>query len=233
MRLLLLLVLLVLPASAQQETFEQANEAYLKGSYARAAQLYRDLEVRDADLFYNLGNAYYQLQDWGRARAAYERARLLDPRSPDLANNLALLGTHLEDPEPSEGALRKLAYLFTLNELAVLSSLFWFAAAGLAIAGHRRRHELLLWGAAGCVCGLLFFGSLLGLRLSDHRGHAVIVPAKVILKNGPGREFTDSIPLHAGTRVRVLATDGDWLEVAALERVKGWLRTEEVERIQP
>lgn len=233
---LILWLALSIPAAAGQPTlFAQANQAYLKGAYARAAQLYRE-QVRqgpaDADLFYNLGNAYYRLHDWGRARAAYERARMLAPRDADLANNLALLKTKLVDREPPEGSFQRLSELFTHNELAVLCSGFWFLSVGLLIWGVKRRHELILWAAAGAACGLLLFGGLLARRLvADSHGYAVVIPARVLLKNGPGRDYTDSIPLHAGTEVRILRSDGDWLEVAALERVRGWVRSEVVEQV--
>ncbi|MBI3926598.1 MAG: tetratricopeptide repeat protein [Armatimonadetes bacterium] len=233
MRIVLLLLLLLAAPAPAQEDYEKANTAYSKGRFSEAAELYRKLEAegyRDAELYYNLGNAYFELKDLGRARAGYERARQLAPRDADLAHNLALLRTELRDNEPDPGALVRLAALFTENELVFVSSLFYFLAAGLALAYSRRRNEGFLWGVAAALVCLLFVGGLLLCQKLGQPGRpAVVIPQTVHLKNGPGREFTDSIPLHAGTLVQALRQQGDWREVAALERVKGWIRSEELD----
>ena len=46
----------------------EANAQYERGEYAAAAQQYEaliDRGYQDAALYYNLGNAYFKMEDWG------------------------------------------------------------------------------------------------------------------------------------------------------------------------
>ena len=76
-----------------------ADSLYQKGKYPEAAQAYEHLlqEGEHADLYYNLGNAYYRMNDIGRCILNYERAALRDPGNSDIQFNLALARTKTID----------------------------------------------------------------------------------------------------------------------------------------
>ena len=79
--------------AADAATLDQANQRFAAGDYAGAATAYDQLLATEgprASLFYNLGNSYQRLGQYGPAILAYERARLLTPRDPDLLANLTL-----------------------------------------------------------------------------------------------------------------------------------------------
>ena len=71
----------------------EANQQFKSGDFAGAAAAYEKIIAAEgprASVYYNLGNSYQQLKQYGPAILAYERARLLTPRDPDLLANLAL-----------------------------------------------------------------------------------------------------------------------------------------------
>src|SRR6266496_6146874 len=71
---------------------QQAETAYLKGDFQLAANLYRQLidqGVKRNEVYFDLGNAYYQLHDLGRALINYRRAEVIAPRDEALRLNLA------------------------------------------------------------------------------------------------------------------------------------------------
>lgn len=213
--------------------FAQANEAYRLGRWDAAAQGYRalvDQGVDDATVWYNLGNAYAQMDDLGRSRACYERALRRNPRDADARANLAVLERRLVDKAPDDDLLTTIARLFTLNELAVATSAAWFVTTGLTALWLRRRREWLGWVAALSVGLLLGCGGLYATA-AMHAPRAVVIPSEVKLFNGPGRDYTASISLHAGARVDVLKAEGDWREVGAMNRVRGWVRAEQLETL--
>ena len=79
--------------AADSAAFEQANREFAAGHFAAAAAGYEQVLTSDgprAAAYYNLGNCYQRLGQYGQAILAYERARLLTPRDPDLLANLAL-----------------------------------------------------------------------------------------------------------------------------------------------
>ena len=104
--LLGLLCLFLGSSSAFATPFDQANGQFKAGDYAGAAAAYEQVLAADgprAAVFYNLGNSYQQLKQYGPAILAYERARLLTPRDPDLLANLVKVSipTHYEAGTPA------------------------------------------------------------------------------------------------------------------------------------
>ena len=236
MRMALLFLLLLLgtacPARAQAEGLAKAQEEFNKGHYAQAAVLYQEMlnGSADARLHYNLALAHQYLNHKGEARAHYERAHQLSPWDWDINHNLARLRSTLDDSEPDTPAWQELALLFSGTGLYVI---FCLAHLGLwwgAWRYHRGRRELHLWTTVMCLFVAIACLGLLAIR-SHRLLQAAVAPASVVLKNGPGREFTDSLQLHAGTLVEVLRREGDWTEVEALGNVRAWIPESDLVRV--
>ena len=144
-------VLIVGNASAQESSatglMARANERYERGEYAEAAQQYEALIDRgysDAALYFNLGNAYLENGDLGRAILNYLRARELSPRDPDIRDNLDLARGMTADGIAAERGplIESLSYFGhrwgTPDELGTVAILLW-AASGVSIGA------LLVW----------------------------------------------------------------------------------------
>ncbi|MGL4806375.1 MAG: tetratricopeptide repeat protein, partial [Bacteroidales bacterium] len=91
---LLKLVLIMMPCILFANNIQQeAVQAYEKGEYQKAADLYESLTkegYNSADLYYNLGNAYYKAGENAQAILNYERALLYAPNDADLKTNLEI-----------------------------------------------------------------------------------------------------------------------------------------------
>jgi tetratricopeptide (TPR) repeat protein len=76
-----------------QTDFDKANQEYAQGHFPEAISRYEAL-VRagqcGANLFYDLGNAYFRVGDFGRAILNYERALALERHHPEAAANLQI-----------------------------------------------------------------------------------------------------------------------------------------------
>ncbi len=142
-RLTLLVVAILIVAGAVHAEpatlaaqFADANKAYAAGDYPGAIAAYSALAekgVVDADLFFNMGNAYFESGDLGHAVLWYERARRLDPRDDDVRDNLALTRSMLRDKQlvPSESTLRRVLLFWhrdatTAESVAIASALYAF-----------------------------------------------------------------------------------------------------------
>ena len=68
------------------------DSAYVRQQYQQAIADYEALLKKgvSADVYYNLGNAYYRTDNITRAVINYERALLLSPGDPDIRVNLQL-----------------------------------------------------------------------------------------------------------------------------------------------
>ena len=212
-----------------QRGWDAANRAYQQGQWQQAAEGYREVQaagVESSALDYNLANAYAQLGDLGRARLFYERALRMTPRDPDLRANRAALTQKIHEQDAFSASLP-----LTSNELVGVTSMFWVAAAALLGVSLRYRRLAWAWLAAIPLMLMLVSGGLLSLRCFQDQRWAVVIPPEVKLLDGPGRNFATVTALQAGSSVRILRSSGNWKEVSGPSGQRGWLRSEQVEKL--
>jgi tetratricopeptide (TPR) repeat protein len=158
------------PGSAVS-VFEEANRLYEAGEYEEAIASYTALVERgavDADLYYNLGNAYYKTGTIGPAMLFYERAARLAPRDEDIAENRRLVRSLVRDRQfvATPGVVqRMLSWLpdrLTTRELVGLSVGLYLLFMSIAIVFvlRERRWVSRMYG----TLSLLSPGRLLGLE---------------------------------------------------------------------
>ena len=227
---------------AQEEIFEQGNQLYLDGDYARAAEAYEtalDTGLESVALHYNLGNAYFKAGDLGRSILSWERARALAPSDPDVLANLALARSQTADaiePLPRFWLISAASWWVGLLPRGVLIALVaaaWLAVgAGVALRVLARRDELRSAGtwAAGVgavvvvVLGTNLFVRELGIG-SAERG--VILADAVPVRSAPADQDELTVfEIHEGTGVRIEERAGDWAEVVLDDGKVGWVRAD-------
>lgn len=218
------------------------DSAYRAKNYQAAVQAY-EREVRagsNADLYYNLGNAYYRLNQLPQAIKNYERALRLDPSHRDAAYNLELCQTKIVDKfdRPSEMFfitwIKKLVYGASANAWGirglwsvVLACLGW----GLYVLAPRlwaRKGGLVL--AAVAIFALLFCNvAAYFCRQRFVLEHKVVIVRDVQLMDDNDRQVRD---LHVGAAVRVLESSPDGtLHVELPDGKQGWLDGKSAEKI--
>jgi len=233
-------------ASAGQLTIAKANKAYADGSYSIAAELY--LKVAEEGyaspgLYYNLGNAFFKVNDYARAILWYERAKRLDPGNEDIDYNLNVANTKISDKiEPLPELFYKrwftsMIRLFPVDAWARICT--WLFIAGLAgLVVYLVSRVLILrkagfWGAI-----ILFFLSLFtflfawsGYRDTASTSEAIIFTPTITVKSSPDESSTDLFVLHEGTKVRLLDNIGSWYEIRIANGSVGWLPKTSLEKI--
>ena len=91
--LYILIVLFSTLSFAQSNTiFEDANALYNDGNYTEALSKYTSILEQDkhsAELYYNIANAHYKLNNVAPSIYYYEKALLLKPNDKEILNNIA------------------------------------------------------------------------------------------------------------------------------------------------
>ena len=89
----IVVVFIGLYSFAQNETlFKEANALYNGGQYAEAIDIYNEIlnsGKHSVELYFNLGNAHYKLNNIAPSIYFYEKALQLSPNDEDVKNNLA------------------------------------------------------------------------------------------------------------------------------------------------
>ena len=111
--------------------FSDGNKSYNNNQFDDAIHLYEDILSQgfySADLYYNLGNAYYRLEDFGNARWSYEMGSNIEPRDRDITHNLTLvkqkIPNALEVPDSKTlNLINNFLASFTYSDFIFFSSL--------------------------------------------------------------------------------------------------------------
>ncbi|MDI6792609.1 MAG: tetratricopeptide repeat protein [bacterium] len=217
-----------------EEIFAKSNELYQEGNYTEAAKGYEEIINRGMKtpvLFYNLGNAYFRDKNLGRAILNYERAARLSPRDDDIRFNLEFARALIHEPE--EHWLDRLLNLFSIHELILFTTLFyWLLMFGLILYLFRRG---TLWLRLNLAIAVIFLlsGLCLGTKIySEQADKPAVILEKTAARNGPGEDYSVGFSLPEGKRVVILNQREEWREVGLpKEGLKGWVKDGVMEEI--
>lgn len=245
MRNLLLAALIVIGSSpAWAGSFGDANKAYSTGNFDLAVRGYEEQLAQGTvheDLYYNLGNAYFRLGRLGPAIYNYERALLLAPGMPDAAYNLEVARAAVAEKvrDRMAGAEQdprwiRMVKAFTISELTLwllgLNLLFFSLLLVLRFLDSGFRRSVLTVLTAFVGLGLLLFATLFAgnIYARERIETGVILPDQIVMREGQGVQTAERGLLHAGLRVRVLETRGEWMRIRLSNGVEGWIKGEQV-----
>ena len=237
--------MLLLPISGFAITKQNADDAYRKGNYQQAIQDYNELLRKgvSADIYYNLGNAYYRSDNLANAILAYERALRLAPGDNDIRFNLQFASSKTIDKiTPTDDNVFETFYKSLVNFTSVDC---WARTAIVSIILALVLMLAYLFASRIIVRKIGFYGGLVFIVLFicsnifawqqkhdyEHRCGAIIMVPSVGVKSSPVSKSADAFVLHEGTHVEV--TDGmkGWKEIHVADGRDGWISPSAIEMI--
>lgn len=241
-----ILILLVLICSSLQafsidernDKFKKGVELYTSSKYQEALDLWLDIYntgYRSANLNYNIGNAYFKLNNIPSAILFYERALLLKPAHSNANYNLQISRSLVVDKFKEIPQLffvrwfDFLSLLFSENTWAVISLasfICFLLLLSLYIYSSRYRTKVLAFWAALFLFTLSLFAVTFAVRnrslVYDSR-KAIIFAPSINGKSSPDNSGTDLFILHEGSKVSIEDKVGDWYEIRLSDGNKGWV----------
>ena len=241
-----LLLLLCLPLSGHAVTKAEADSAYIRGQYQQAIKDYEMLlkQGASADLYYNLGNAYYRSENITRAVLNYERALLLSPGDRDVRFNLQIARAKTIDKIVPESEMFFFTWYRSLVSLMSVDAWAWTALIALALLIvlllvylFSERIWLRKVGFFGGFVLLILFAlsNLFAWQQKQDllfRKGAIVISPSVTVKSTPAKNGTDLFILHEGTKVSI--TDGTmkgWMGIRIADGKEGWIESNMIEEI--
>jgi tetratricopeptide (TPR) repeat protein len=228
----------VFSQDAKNEKFRQGVDLFSAGNFDKALEQWIDLYntgYRSAELEYNIGNAYFKLNNIPGAILFLERAHLLKPANEDINYNLQIARTLIVDrfdEIPELFFVRWFGFLalsLSTNGWArVAISTFILCLIFLSFYFYSSKYKLKVLGF--WLALLLLIISLSSLAFSArnrqmvHNSHkAIIFSPQISGKSSPDNSGTDLFVLHEGTKVTTDEKVGDWYEIRLSDGNKGWV----------
>lgn len=226
------------------EVFNQGNKQYEEHNYEAAINSYKELcqEFYSPELFLNLGNSYYKLDDIPNTILYYEKALKLSPGNVNILHNLKLANKKVSDKNKVNESVRLNDWFFTWVSNApnywAYNSVYLFIIGGLLLI-------LYLFSKSIKLKKLTFYTAVIALILGIfsivfsgfHKSRlmsieeAVIFKPSIDLMSEPTENSSVSFVLHEGTKVKVLDATELWYEIRFSDGKIGWLQKEFVQTI--
>ena len=218
-----------------QDAFEKGNNLYQKGQYQEAILAYEGIlksGEESAEVYFNLGNCFYKLNKVAPAVYNFEKALQLSPNNTEIQNNLAFAKKMAIDEiqEIPEVGFSKLIQDFTAIfhydswawiaiSLAVLFLLSFIGYYFLRTTTLKRVFFSIMTLLLFLVAVSIFAGFYEQNRVSNDKP-AIVFADVIAVKSEPNASSQDAFTLHAGTKVQILETIGNYhkIQLADLKR---------------
>ena len=241
-----LMILMLMPLSANAITKQNADDEYAKGNYQQAIKDYQEILKAgvSSEIYYNLGNAYYRTDNITQALLAYERALQLSPGDNDIRFNLQYARSKTIDKITPE---TEMFFVTWYNSLVNFTSVDrWANTAIVSIVMALLLILVFLFAPQMWARKSGFYGSAVFLLLFafanlfafqqkhefETKQGAIVIAPTVNVKKTPAASGTDVFVIHEGTRVDI--TDRcmkQWRGVKLADGREGWLKTSQIEEI--
>ncbi|MFQ6604224.1 MAG: tetratricopeptide repeat protein [Fidelibacterota bacterium] len=233
-------ILTVLTAqSTLDATFQDANALMQQERYEESAAKYERIlsqGFEHADLYYNLGNAYYRSGQNGLAIWAYEKARQLNPRDDDISYNLSIAQTQVRDRIDMPETLFVVEWYRWLKSGFTLKQWIWIGLGGFLLSAFLfnlgsflhltvLRNQIVL-----AVVFIALISHMIALdkywEFSDTR-EAIITDMEIFAYSAPFERSDDILfKIHEGVKVEIIQSQPEWSEIILLDGKKGWIRSD-------
>ena len=228
-------------------TFENANAAYNAGQFEKAVMLYKQIlesGQHSAELYFNLGNSYYRLNQVGESIFYFEKAKQLQPTDEDInvnssfAQNMAIDAvevlpksqvTQLKDSIIELFSQEGWAYFIVL--LAWLLVLFWGLYLWNKIPFIKRTFFVSSLVLALFLIGSLFIAVIKSANTADTT-YGILFNEKMEVWAEPNSRAEVLFLLHEGTKGQMLDELQDWQKIRIANGSEGWIKNAKVRSLK-
>jgi len=227
-------------ASAFAQTdFARANQEYAQGHFKEAIGGYEALARSgqwSANLFYDLGNAYFRTGDFGRAILNYERALALERHHPEAIANLQIARDEARALELQQSWPERYLRFGSVNQYSIAAAVaFWvgtFCTVALIFARRRSARLIALSILSFSVCALAVLATYEIDHGSKGRALAIITGDNVQARLATADTANSVLALPPGSEIKVISARGDWIYAALPNNLRGWIPAQSTELVR-
>ena len=237
---------LIFSQSENEEYFNKGVELYNKGKYNEAIVEFKEIienGQHSENLFFNLGNAFYKINDIANSIFYYEKALKLNPKNNDVLNNLAFAQNMLIDKIEILPTNQVLEFLNSISEILNINQwlalgivllyfflltfiLYFFSSKSILKRNYFTAFTILLF-----LSIISFFVGLNKFEKQKSKLEAIIFENKIDFRTEPNYRSEILFNLHEGTKVIIKEELNDWALIEISDGNKGWIELQSIKKI--
>lgn len=227
-------------------TKAEGDSAYIRNDFASAIQIYESLlrKGESADVYYNLGNSYYKINEIAKAILNYEKALLLQPGNGDIRANLEIARGKTVDKVEVVPEIFFVTWTKALiNSMSVDSWAIWGIVSFLLLIVSLYFFifsKQVVLKKVGFITGIIFLivvvmANVFASKQKEellNRDTAIIMSPSVTVRSTPSENGTSLFILHEGHKVNIKDDSmKDWKEIRLEDGKVGWVPVGSIEII--
>ena len=230
---------LIVLVQDQGAIFENANSAYNAGQFEKAVMLYEEIlesGQHSAELYYNLANSYYRLNQVGESIFYFEKAKQLKPTDEDIivnsafAQNMAIDAVEILPKSQITRLKEKTIDLFSQDGwgyfivlLTWLLALFWGLYLWNKVPIFKRTFFVSIVVLALILIGSLSIAIIKSSNTADTT-YGILFNKKIEVWAEPNSRAEVLFLLHEGTKVQMLDKLQEWQKISISNGSEGWVK---------
>ena len=231
----------------KETTFENANSAYNAGQFENAVMLYKEIlesGQHSAELYFNLANSYYRLNQVGESIFYFEKAKQLKPTDEDInvnsnfAQNMAIDAVEVlpksqitQLREKTIGLFSQDGWAFFIILLAWFLVFFWGLYLWNKVPVIKRTFFIFTLVLGSLLMGSLSIGVIKSSMTADTT-YGILFNKKIEVWAEPNSRAEVLFLLHEGTKVQMLDQLQEWRKIRIANGSEGWIKNGRVRSLK-
>ena len=238
MRLLYIFIFL-LNNQSLDSIFDSSNDFYTNGNYQMAIEGYKSIlnsGFESAELYYNLGNAFYKLNNIPESNFFYEKARSILPDDEDVLINLSFAQNlridKIEKLPISQTQSLKINILKMFSEKGwsiLLITLAWAICISLILylSINKSIQKRIFFSQSIILLIIAIVILIINIEKKElnNEKFAIVFDKEVEVWSEPNRISELKFLLHEGTKVKQIDTIQDWVNIQLENGTLGWIQS--------
>ena len=233
LKTLIITLLVSISSFASDQLFEKANKAYNNSDYTSAITLYDSIltiGLESSELYYNLGNCHYKAQNWANAIWHYEKSLKLEKNDKTIQNlelaNLKIIDRIEEIPQLFyKKWWSSFISIFNTFSWQLISILIIWLALTIKIlsqfTNYKKEHFLSILYSLALIS---VFATYSSYQRNITKKEAIIFTSSVVVNSAPTTNSTNLFSLHSGSKIEILDTIGEWINIKIANGSSGWIK---------
>ena len=239
--ILFLNIFLSLNLQANDSIFTLASEDYANQDYSLAIDKYQSIlssAIESSELYYNLGNSFYKIDEIHQAIYNYEKSLKLNPNFTEAKENLELCNLLLIDKIEK---MPEIFYKIYYENLKNFLSIKWWKITSLIFIWIYFLFYLtkILFKKRFNFSQNIFlvFSFLCFLILKDinndslEKKECIIYSQVIDIMSAPSNQANKLFTLHIGSKVTINDQIEDWVNISIANGNKGWVALKHLKEI--
>ena len=239
MRIIFFILLIFSNTQNGDDLFKESNDLYTNGDYQNAVEGYLDIlksGFESAELYFNIGNSFYKLNNIPESNYYYEKAKSISPNDDDILTNLSFAQNlridKIETLPVTDVQNLKLSILDLLSDKGwsfMLISLIWMMCFAFTfyILSNDSKFKRSFFSISLLFLILSSFTLFVNIekKKNSEIKYAIIYDKEIEVWSEPNNISELKFLLHEGTKVKQIDVIEDWINIQLENGTIGWIQS--------